>query len=217
MSELRVDYENSVCSNAQVYGYYESVAASKYPFLTDVEEANPAVTKTVKNLALAPAGSGEDTFMNGIVVQMDVTMSMKAWVELQRYHFIDFVSSQSTMHCITKFNIVDQLDDNTRIGSEKALEIAVNEYMQSKSSEDFLTMMYSIPSGFRYTARMTTNYRQLKTIYRQRKNHRLTHDWKPFCEWIEHLPFSWMITGKDEDSFEIEHVEHNDAQMGREK
>ena len=39
---------------------------------------------------------------------------------------------------------------------------------------------------------MTTNYRQLKTIYRQRKNHALP-EWKAFCKWIETLPWSELI------------------------
>ena len=55
-------------------------------------------------------------------------------------------------------------------------------------------MIYNIPSVFEYTAGMVTNYRQLKTIYGQRKNHRL-NEWKEFCKWIESLPESHLITG----------------------
>ena len=58
-------------------------------------------------------------------------------------------------------------------------------------------VIYNIPSGFEYTARLTTNYRQLKTIYSQRKNHRLP-DWRIFCDWIEELPHSEWITGDKE-------------------
>ena len=57
-------------------------------------------------------------------------------------------------------------------------------------------MLYSNPAGFRLTAGMTTNYRQLKTIYGQRKNHRLP-EWREFCKWIEQLPYSEIITGMD--------------------
>ena len=57
----------------------------------------------------------------------------------------------------------------------------------------YLEILYSNPAGFRMTARMTTNYRQLKTIYRQRKTHRLP-EWRAFCEWIETLPNSEFIT-----------------------
>jgi hypothetical protein len=43
---------------------------------------------------------------------------------------------------------------------------------------------------------MTTNYRQLKTIYHQRKNHRLP-EWLDFCDWVRGLPYSYFITGSD--------------------
>jgi len=195
MSELSVEFENTVCSNAQVYGMVESIKASKYPFLTDVADATETITNTVKTLALSQCGSGEDTFMNGIIVQMDVTMSLKAWVELQRYHFMEFVSSQSTMHCLPKFNLESQCNEYVAEEAKEIINDLIGEYLEDKKKVDFLEMMYNIPSGFRYTARMSTNYRQLKTIYKQRRNHRLKPDWGEFCDWIEHLPLSWMITG----------------------
>ena len=70
----------------------------------------------------------------------------------------------------------------------------VEEYNRTKSDEDFLRMIYNVPSGFELTARMVTNYQQLKTIYRQRRTHRLP-DWQMFCDWIESLPHSELITG----------------------
>lgn len=59
----------------------------------DTSKCNSDITKTVKNLGGSDIGSGHDNFLNGIVVQFDLTFSNKAWVEMQRYHFIDFVSS----------------------------------------------------------------------------------------------------------------------------
>ena len=58
-----------------------------------------------------------------------------------------------------------------------------------------LEMLYNIPSGFELTAAMTTNYRQLKTIYQQRRNHTLP-DWQMFCDWIETLPHFLELTQK---------------------
>ena len=57
----------------------------------------------------------------------------------------------------------------------------------------YLEILYSNPAGFRLTARMTTNYRQLKTIYFQRRDHRLP-EWRAFCKWIETLPYAEFIT-----------------------
>lgn len=47
-------------------------------------------------------------FMTGIRVSFDLTFTNKAWVEAERYRFLEFVSSQSTMHRITKFDLREQ-------------------------------------------------------------------------------------------------------------
>ena len=44
-------------------------------------------------------------FLTGIRVNFDLTCSNKMWVEAERYRFLEFVSSQSTMHRITKFDL----------------------------------------------------------------------------------------------------------------
>lgn len=181
--------------NVKVYGMEDSFRASKFPFKASLESVDDKLTDTVKKLASCPVGAAQDNFLNGIVVQFDLTFSNKAWVELQRYHFIDFASSQSTMHCISKMDIVDMCNkyvtDNTVAEVERLKEI----YLRTKDPEDYLRLLYNIPSGFELTARMTTNYRQLKTMYKQRRSHRLP-DWQMFCDWIETLPNSFLVTGK---------------------
>ena len=57
-----------------------------------------------------------------------------------------------------------------------------------KTKEQYLKILYSNPCGFKLTARMTTNYRCLRNIYIQRKDHRLP-EWRAFCKWIETLPY----------------------------
>lgn len=188
--------KKKVVSNVQVYGIEESIAASKLPFAVNPEDVTPEITKTVKALALSLPGFGEDTFLDGIIVQFDLTFTMKAWTELQRYHFIEFVSSQSTMHRITKFELEDQCNEYVDSRIIEILREKISDYEQDKTEESFYRMMYNIPSGMRLTARMSTDYRQLKTIYRQRRNHRLKPDWGEFCDWIETLPYSEFITGE---------------------
>ena len=67
------------------------------------------------------------------------------------------------------------------------------EKLQEEIKNKYLEILYNNPSGFTLTAKMITNYRQLKTIYSQRKNHRLP-EWREFCKWIETLPYSELIT-----------------------
>ena len=191
-----------VVSNVKVFGLEDSVRGAKYPMATDLNKVTDEITPRTKILANAKAGSGHDNFLNGVIVQFDLTFTNKAWVEAERYHFLDFVSSQSTMHRITKFNLdeayISYVDSRMidimkeKVNAYNALQEKIkntenNTELVKKSAEMYLEILYSNPAGFRLTARMTTNYRQLKTMYLQRKDHRLP-EWRAFCKWIETLP-----------------------------
>jgi hypothetical protein len=203
---------DEVVSNVNIYGLEESVKGAKYSMATDLNKITTEITKTTYRLASSPTGSGHDNFLNGIIVQFDLTFSNKVWVEAERYHFLDFVSSQSTMHRITKFNLdeayisytdpriieimkektkeYNALQDDIKRLSEEGKDVTT---LVDLSNQKYLEILYSNPAGFKLTARMTTNYRQLKTIYFQRRTHRLP-EWRAFCEWIETLPYADFIT-----------------------
>lgn len=188
---------NDVVHNWKVFGLEDSVRASKYPMAVNVDDVAYGITDMVRKLANAPMGSGHDNFLNGIIVQFDLTFSIKAWVEAERYHFLDFVSSQSTMHRITRLDPVMQCNEYVTAETIVNLNNLIRWYNESPTPEAYLYVLYNVPVGFRLTARMTCNYRQLKTIYAQRKNHRLK-EWVAFCEWIKRdLPHSEFITGGD--------------------
>lgn len=193
-----------IINNVKIYGLEESIRRAKFPMSIAIEELNSDLTPGILKLAQTPKGSGHDNWLNGIIVQFDLTFSLKAWTELQRYHFIDFISSQSTMHRITKFDLdkaYNEYVDQRVIDIVKEKVNAYNELeaKQDKSIEEveqlkkmYLEVLYSNPAGFKLTAGMTTNYRQLKTIYAQRKNHRLP-EWREFCSWVETLPHAEFI------------------------
>ena len=61
--------------------------------------------------------------------------------------------------------------------------------LKNNITQKYLEILYTNPAGFTLTARMTTNYRCLKNIWRQRRNHRLP-EWRLFCKWIETLPYA---------------------------
>ena len=182
-------------TNVCICGLEESIRASKYPMAVDIDALNSDITRTVQRLAGSAPGSGHDQFLTGIVVQFDLTFTLQAWTEMQRYHFVDFVSSQSTMHRIGFFDIAEQCNEYVDPDIIAIVQRNVERYKADMSPENYLRILYNIPTGFKLTARMTTNYRQLKTIYHQRKNHRLP-DWRGFCNWIETLPLSEFITGE---------------------
>lgn len=195
-----------IVNNVRVYGLEESIKRAKYPMSTDINKLNSELTHGIKALSNSGRGEGHDQWLTGVVVQFDLTFTVKAWTEAERYHFLDFVSSQSTMHRITKFNLdeayskyVDPriveimkgkvLEYNTLINEKHFdgdTEKQIKEW-QDIVSRKYLEILYSNPCGFKLTAGMTTNYRQLKTIYHQRKAHRLP-EWREFCKWVETLP-----------------------------
>lgn len=182
-----------VIKNVQVYGLEESVRASKFPMAVDAEKCTGEITDRTISLGSVATGTGHDNFLKGIVVQFDWTFTPKLSVEVERYHFIDFVSSQSTMHRITKFDLDKAYIDYVDPRCIDVIREKVEKYnsMEDKSTPEakelYLQILYSNPCGMFLTARMTTNYQQLKTIYQQRRNHRLP-EWHWFCDWVETLP-----------------------------
>lgn len=178
-------------TDVKIYGLEESIRASKYPMAVDTLSCTSKITNVTKKLGSVPTGTGHDNFLKGIIVQFDLTMTPKMSVELERYHFIDFVSSQSTMHRITKFDL-DKI--YIKYVDPRVIDIMkqkVEEYNQledeKQKKEKYLELLYTNPCGMYLTARMTTNYQQLKTIYQQRRTHRLP-EWQEFCDWVETLP-----------------------------
>lgn len=205
-----MNYEE-VVSNVNVYGLEESVKGSKSLMTVDQSALNSdSADKKGKHASVK--SNSHDSFMNGIIVQFDLTFTNKAWVDAERYHFLEFVSSQSTMHRITKFDLDQAYNEyvDTRIVEIMKEKVAAYNELQADiknlkaegkdvttlndvAAQKYLEILYSNPAGFRMTARMSTNYRQLRTIYHQRKAHRLP-EWRAFCRWIETLPHSEFIT-----------------------
>ena len=177
--------------NVKVYDLEESLVASGYPMRTVLTQREPDEKDIKRGLALTKASNGNGAhaqWLTGVRVAFDLTFTNKAWVEAERYRFLEFVSSQSTMHRITKFDLAGQYNKYVdprviAIMQEKkdqynayaaALETAKNskakEEIRAAMYDKYLEMLYTNPAGFELTARMTTNYRCLLNIYIQRND-----------------------------------------------
>lgn len=200
-------------SNVKIYDLEESIIASGYPMRTSAK-MHPVEEKDLKraeNLVKATEvdnNGAHAQFLTGIRVAFDLKFSNKAWVEAERYRFLEFVSSQSTMHRITKFSLKEQcnkyvdpriidivqqkIDEYNRLQQLNITSEDANKERTEVLKELYLEILYNIPAGFELTARMTTNYRCLRNIYKQRKNHRLP-EWREFCAWIETLPYADLL------------------------
>ena len=209
-------------NNTKVYDLAESIVASGYPMLTEYmpshvdsvvacvkayldswlttacqeyeEEAKPHVDRAIR-LASAKDGSGHKTFLSGILVSMDVTASNAWWLQFGRYHFAQIVSSQSKMHRLKELAMMNTCTELLDEDTLDRLKTDVHCYEEGEIDEE--NLIYSCPMGLQLTARVTTNYLQLRTIYMQRRNHKL-EEWKKFCNWIQSLPMAnYFIVGKD--------------------
>ena len=181
-------FPNRVIDNLHVFGLDNAVRGSKFPMAVNVDNLTSDITNTTKNLCSVAAGTGHDQALTGIIAQFDLTFTVKAWTEAERYHFFDFISSQSTMHRIAKFDLEEQYSEYVDDEIIAIIQKLQKNYNETCSKEDYLKLLYSNPCGFKLTAAMTTNYRQLKTIYHQRKNHRLP-EWRTFCKQLEQFPY----------------------------
>lgn len=194
-------------TNVVVYGLDRVIRTAKYPKAVDIDTLNNDLTPGIKACLSCPTGEGHDNALKGIIVQFDLTFSQNAWQQIERYHFMEFVSSQSKMHKVVKFNLKRQCNKYVNPQIIDIVQGMINEYNRLANLDNltperkhmmdelYLEILYNIPCGFELTAGMTTNYQQLKTIYQQRRHHRLP-DWKVFCDWIETLPRFMELTQK---------------------
>ena len=195
-----------VITNVKVYDLEESLVASGYAMIDNYNESWAKTQaeviraeqfygtledvkhyKRALKLTKAPLNSGHVSWAKGVVVNMDITFTNKAWIEFQRYHFADIITGQSCMHRISKFNLNDVFNEYVDPHIIIHLKAIQKEYIDNPTPENYLKLLYSTPSGILMTGRVTTNYLQLMNIYQQRNNHRLP-EWRQFTQELLELP-----------------------------
>ena len=187
--------------NVRIYGIEESIIASGYPMQTETFNMNEINLKDkdlkrAMHLGNAVAGSGHDCFAKGITVQFDLQVPEYIWRQLDRYHFIDYVSSQSKMHRILKIDIDKACNKYVLDSTKETLKNLIDTYNRETNDlgkkELFNHIIANTPSGLMLTARMTTNYLQLKSIVNQRSNHKM-QEWRLLCDYFKTLPMFDMV------------------------
>lgn len=183
-------------SNVKVYDLKESVIACRNAMRTEMpeyteEEFEKSLPRAIQ-LANSPNGSGHQTFLSGIRVSFDMKYPNYISPELQRYHWIDIVTSSSKMHRLSKMDMDSCFNEYVSEESKEQMKKLVDRYNETKSYEDFMRLISNCPQGIELFMRVSTNYLQLKNIYHQRKKHRLKDDWQiGFCmNFIEKLPYA---------------------------
>jgi hypothetical protein len=155
------------------------------------EEFEQSLPRAIQ-LANTPSGSGNQNFLKGIRVSFDIKYPNYISPELQRYNFVDIVTSSSKMHKLVNMDMDSCFNKYVTEQSKQQMKDLIKQYNQDKSYESFMKVISNCPQGIELFMRCSTNYLQLRTIVRQRKHHKLKEDWGVgFCqEFVEKLPYA---------------------------
>ena len=170
---------------------------------------------------LAKAGPSHAKYRRFITVTMDVTGPLYWWKEMDTYKVGTVGNSCSTMHKIAdkEFELKDfscehlstfrehsmYVPNEYHFSSKDLLDLEIQvlnqcreKYIKSKKRDKnyWWQMIQLLPSSYNQKRTLLVNYEVLANIYHQRKGHRLD-EWRTFCEWIEGLPMSEIITGEE--------------------
>lgn len=118
-------------NNIKVYDLEESLIASGYPMRTELKQRyfDEKDTRRGLNLTKASYGNGAHAqWLTGVRVAFDLTCTNKMWVEAERYRFLEFVSSQSTMHRICRFDMTKQYNEYVDPRVIQIMKEKVDEY-----------------------------------------------------------------------------------------
>lgn len=171
-------------------------------------------------MRLRNAGTDHRKFMRMITVYVDITAPLYWWKEFDTYKVGTVANSCSTMHKIhaKEFTLEDfscehLIDDDSTINNDTehvacssgfvikkimldTLNHYRNKYLENKDKKYWWQMIQLLPSSYNQRRTVMLNYEVLANIYKSRKTHKLD-EWRDFCVWIEELPYSELITGKE--------------------
>lgn len=161
--------------------------------------------------SLSNAGDDHGKFLRMINVTCDITAPLYWYKEFDTYKVGTVANSCSTMHKIhaKEFDLDDFSCEhlfnehnhsyfglNMFCGLVCNLNIVRKLYLETKDKRYWWQMIQLLPSSYNQKRTVQLNYQVLKSMYHARKNHKLD-EWRDFCKWIESLPYSELITGKE--------------------
>lgn len=163
-------------------------------------------------------------FMRMITVYLDITAPLYWWKEFDTYKVGTVANSCSTMHKIAAKEFTPEdfshehllnmanndagdalfLNDanNIRVDGDDLLGLTINvlnyyrgRYIKTKDKRYWWQLIQLLPSSYNQRRTVMLNYEVLANIYKSRRNHKLD-EWHTFCDWVESLPYSELITGE---------------------
>jgi hypothetical protein len=154
---------------------------------------------------LIAAGSDHRKFMRMIMVWVDITAPFYWWKEFDTYKVGTVANSCSTMHKIHAKELTlddfsyEHMDDFSIVILEtiaRNLNANRHKFIESKDKDNWWQMIQLLPTSYNQKRTVMLNYEVLRNMYHARENHKLD-EWRTFCKWVEMLPYSELITGKE--------------------
>ena len=206
-------------------GEYRDICGNSGP--SDIQFSVPEIGENDYSLMknLRNAGTDHRKFMRMITVYLDITAPLYWWKEFDTYKVGTVANSCSTMHKIhakefeeSDFSVEHLFDAESEgiefpiiYGKEhspiwslhvtiRMLNFYREKYLKTKDKKYWWQMIQLLPSSYNQKRTVMLNYEVLANIYKSRRHHRLD-EWHTFCDWIEELPYSELITGKE---YEVE-------------
>jgi hypothetical protein len=152
---------------------------------------------------LAGAGSDHAKYRRMIILYADILAPLYWWKEYDTYKVGTVANSCSTMHKIQdkEFTPDDFSHEKLDFRSYCMLKDIVNLlnknrefFIETKDKRYWWNMIQLLPSSYNQRRTVQLNYEVLVNVYHSRKSHKLD-EWRKFCNWVESLPYSEIITG----------------------
>lgn len=193
-------------TNTEIFGWQAALRGARNPMnswsLMDSHDDVVGERDLQLAMKLSKAGTDHRKFMRMIIVQVDINAPRYWWTEFDTYKVGTVANSCSTMHKIhsKEFTIQDfsheHLNGRGVVAMYDTIRV-LNEYrekfLKTNDKDYWWNMIQLLPQSYNQLRTVTLNYEVLCNMYNARKNHKLD-EWREFCEWIESLPYSELIT-----------------------
>lgn len=163
---------------------------------------------------LIKAGNEHRKFMRQIFVSVDITAPFYWWKEFDTYKVGTVANSTSTMHKLAttpitldcfeiddydrNLSLADNPEDDNELNHISAFEEDVimvlenlrQKYLETKDKRYWKELIRFLPESWLQKRTITMNYENIRNMYFQRKNHKLTEWSESFIKWVESLPYA---------------------------
>lgn len=163
---------------------------------------------------LIKAGNEHRKFMRQIFVSVDIAAPLYWWKEFDTYKVGTVANSTSTMHKLAttpitldcfeiddydrNLSLADNPEDDNELNHISAFEEDVimvlenlrQKYLETKDKRYWKELIRFLPESWLQKRTITMNYENIRNMYFQRKNHKLTEWSESFIKWVESLPYA---------------------------